>query len=91
MRCLTLMTMTNSPSDGVSRHVVLREGLTLPLDALQLAGSLESRGFTLSRSGDQLVIAPASRLTADDIARLRRWKQHLLAVLDSCDGDGRYA
>ena len=57
-------------------------GLTAPRDAVVLLWSLEARHFRLSRDGDVLLVAPAEQLTDDDRARIRRWKWHLIAMLD---------
>ncbi len=66
-------------SDG--RFVHLQAGLVLPLASVELALTLEERGFTLTRDGDVLVVSPADTLTPDDCARIRKWKHHLLLVL----------
>lgn len=63
------------------RFVVLRGGLTLPADAVLLALSLESRGFTLTADGPDLVVCPGSQLTPADRENIRRWKMHLLAII----------
>jgi hypothetical protein len=66
-----------------SDFVTLRGGLTLPLGAVQLALDLEQRGLHLRREdGDVLFVGPRERLTDDDRAGLRRWKRHLLAILE---------
>jgi|KBSMisStandDraft_5_1062788.scaffolds.fasta_scaffold15276_6 hypothetical protein len=62
--------------------VVLRGGLTLPLAALRLAWALEARGLHLGVDGDLLRVGPRDLLTDDDRAELRRWKPHLLAMLE---------
>jgi hypothetical protein len=78
----------DSRSDVATRHVLLRGGLMLRVDALQLAWSLEDRGVRLSRTGEQLIVEPASALTADEVVALRRLKPHVLAALDYCDIQG---
>ena len=65
-----------------SDFVTLRGGLVVPAQSCLLAFELEDRGFTLSRNGDVLVVQPHERLTRDDCSRIRRWKLHLLALLD---------
>jgi hypothetical protein len=49
--------------------------------ALQLAWSLEARGFGL-RLGpdDQVIVEPARALTDQDRAALHRWRRHIAAV-----------
>jgi hypothetical protein len=57
--------------------------LTLPLAAVELALDLERRGLHLRHEdGDVLFVGPRERLTDEDRAGLRRWKLHLLAILD---------
>ena len=64
------------------RFVALRDGPTVPLAPLLLLLSLEERGLHLREDGDVLVVQPAERLTADDCAAIRRWKWHLLMLMD---------
>jgi hypothetical protein len=71
--------MAKADSD---RYVLLRGGLAIPVDPMLLALELEERGFRLHREDDVLVVQPHERLTRDDCARIRRWKLHLLALLD---------
>ena len=77
----------DSTSDR-SRYVVLRAGLTMPVEPLQLLWTLADRGVRLSRSpeaADRLHVEPASVLTPEDLVAVRRWKQHLLVLLDYAD------
>jgi hypothetical protein len=67
--------------DG-SDLVYLRGGLTLPVGPVLLVLGLEARGFTLRRDGDDILVTPFSGLRDDDKRALRRWKQHVLALLD---------
>jgi hypothetical protein len=61
--------------------VVLKGGLTVPLEALQLAWALENRGATFEVDGDDLVVAgPRGLLTDADQVAIRRWKRHLMAI-----------
>jgi hypothetical protein len=63
--------------------VVLRSGLALPVEPIKLALELEERGFRLAREGeDTLVVRPNRGLTDEDHRRVRRWKPHLLALLE---------
>jgi hypothetical protein len=66
----------------ISDFVTLKGGLIVPAQSCLLAFELEDRGFKLSRDGDVLVVQPHERLTRDDCSRIRRWKLHLLALLD---------
>lgn len=63
------------------RYVVLKAGLALPIEPLMLALELEQRGFQLHRDGETLIVQPARALTPTDRWRIRRWKQHLFAVI----------
>lgn len=61
-------------------------GLTVPLDAFNLAHELlTQRGLLLVQVGDKLRIrqpdGPAPTLSAEDQARIRKWKFHLIALL----------
>jgi hypothetical protein len=56
--------------------------LVLPVELLLLALDLEDRGFRLRRDGDDLLVQPFQRLTAEDCRHIRRWKHHLLALVD---------
>ncbi len=51
--------------------------MTIP----ELVETLRSRGVTLEPQGDQLRVRPASRLTAEEMARLRVAKPAVLAYL----------
>jgi len=62
---------------------LLPGGLTVPLEPLRLALSLETRGFNLAREDKvTLRVQPAERLTDADCRVIRHWKWHLLALLD---------
>ena len=70
---------------GVSeqRYVVLKAGLALPVEPIQLAIDLESRDFSLRQEdGDVLSVQPCQRLTEQDCAAIRKWKRHLLSLLN---------
>jgi hypothetical protein len=73
------MTMLASDSD---RYVLLSGGLSVPVAPLLLVFELEERGFRLTRAGDELIVRPGPRLTDVDCQRIRRWKAHILALLD---------
>lgn len=63
-------------------YVLLAGGLCVPLEPFLLALELEARGFTVRRDGDALIVQPHDQLTADDCRRIRRWKPHLIALLE---------
>ena len=69
-------------SSTSDRFVILRGGLTVPIDPLLLLLDLEARGFTVARDGDDLSVRPRAQLTDQDRARLRQWKPDVLALLD---------
>ena len=73
------------PGDYHDRFVTLNGGLIIPAPAYVLALDLERRGVTLAREDrDTLNVGPSDRLTDADRAGLRRWKRHLLALVDYC-------
>jgi hypothetical protein len=71
-----------SDSEGLATaFVVLKGGLTLPLEALRLALALEDRGATFAVDGEDLVVdGPCGLLTDADQVAIRRWKWHLMAI-----------
>ena len=74
--------MTAPASERIaSPLVVLKGGLTVPLEALQLAWALEDRGATLAVDGDDLVVeGPRGLLTSEDRIAIRRWRRHLKVI-----------
>lgn len=66
---------------NASDFVTMGSGLTLPLDAVRLALDLESRGCHLELDGDGLMIGPRDLLTEDDRVQIRRWRDHLRALI----------
>jgi hypothetical protein len=65
----------------VIAFVVLKGGLTVPLEALQLAWSLEARGATVGVDGIDLIVeGPRGLLTDADHVAIRRWKRQLMAI-----------
>lgn len=66
---------------SASDFITLAGGLTVPLEPLMLALDLEARGFHMFAEGEDLLVQPAARLTPEDIASLKRWKRHVLAIL----------
>ena len=74
------------PSSTVlSDVVVLRGGLSVPLEALQLAWRLEDSGCHFRWDGNDLLVGPRASLTADDRAAIQRWSADLKAVIRYCD------
>jgi hypothetical protein len=69
-------------SEGLATaFVVLKGGLTLPLEALRLALALEDRGATFAVDGEDLIVdGPPGFLSEDDRAAIRRWRLHLKAI-----------
>jgi hypothetical protein len=63
------------------RFVALHGGLVIPAEPLRLVLDLQARGFLLRPDGGDLVVSPFRQLTAEDCRQLRRWKYHVLAVL----------
>jgi hypothetical protein len=64
------------------RLVTLAGGLTVPAEPLLLLFDLQERKFVLTVDGDTLVVEPHDRLTSDDCRAIRRWKWHILALLE---------
>jgi hypothetical protein len=64
------------------RYVTLTGGITVPLTPLRLLLDLESRGFKVSRDGDDIFIAPFSKLSDDDRKQLKAWKPDVLTLPD---------
>jgi hypothetical protein len=73
-----------TPSE-LSAFVTLRNGLTLPVAAIRLAWSLEERGLHLGALDDLLTVGPRNLLTDADRAEIRKWKPHLLAIVNYDD------
>jgi hypothetical protein len=61
--------------------VVLKGGRAVPLEPVILAWTLASRGFRFQVVGDQLLVAPASDLTADEWRALSQWKPELRTLV----------
>jgi hypothetical protein len=60
--------------------VVLRGGVSVPLSALRLLWSLESRGFRIV-ADNGLVVSPSSRLTPEDDRAIRAHRDTLLSLV----------
>jgi hypothetical protein len=66
---------------NASDFVILRSGLTLPLAAVRLALDLENRGLELTVEGESLAVGPRDRITDHDRTEIRRWRDHLIAIV----------
>lgn len=53
----------------------------LPAEVVMLTLDLQARGFVLTPDSEDLIVRPFSKLTAEDCRQLRRWKQHVIALL----------
>lgn len=68
--------------ETATEFVCLRGGLTVPLQALQLALDLERRGLRMSvDEQQQFQIEPGPGLTDADRASIVRWRRHLCAIV----------
>ena len=70
---------------AASKHVLLRGGFVLPVAALELAWRLEAAGHDLRTRDGHLLISEPDRLTAEDVTAIRRWRLHLIAIVEYCD------
>lgn len=70
----------HTDSDG-QRFVFLRGGLVVRQEPVLLLLDLEARGFRLNRDGDDIIVSPFSKLTAEDKAQIKLWKRFILALL----------
>ena len=71
---------TNANSDVVE----LLGGLIVPVEALRLFLDLEDRGLGLRAEGDKLRILGVNErttLSPSEVTAIKRWKQHLLALV----------
>ena len=83
-----MRTLMTTPKRSSGEYVCLRHGPTLPLDVLRVAWSLEDRGLSLQRtSTGKLLVGPREALTDDDRQQFRRWRDHLLALVDYASAD----
>jgi hypothetical protein len=77
--------MRPTPDDDL---VLLAGGLAVPLGPMLLLLELEARGLSLFRAGDVLHVYPGGQLTEAERQAIRRWRLHLLALVDD-DGPPR--
>jgi hypothetical protein len=74
-----------STTDVADRFVTLRSGMVVPAPAFCLLLDLERRDVHVRREGDSgLVVGPSCRLTDEDRVAIRRWKTHLLMLVNYC-------
>ena len=74
-----------APSD-TSSFITLKGGLVASIEALDLLWNLEARDFAIEAvEGERIRITPPDRLTAEDVAAIRRLKPELLALVRHCD------
>jgi hypothetical protein len=67
------------------RFVTLRNGPVVPAAAyLLLLDLVERRNFRLAREDTTLIVRPPERLTPEDRVAIRRWKPHLMMLLNYC-------
>ena len=65
------------------RFITFPGAETLPVAAVELGRGLEADGHRLSRKGDQLQVKRnGSALSGEDSTDVRRWRLHLLALVD---------
>ena len=69
-------------SAACDRFVQLRGGMVVPIEPVLLALDLEARGFRMVSDDGDIVITPFSKLTQEDCRQLRRWKQHVISILN---------
>jgi hypothetical protein len=65
--------------------VTLRGGRSVSLDAMRVLWDLEDRGFTVFTSSAGLIVRPTGRITLDDDARIRRYRDELVALVRDCE------
>ncbi len=64
----------------------LKGGLILPQDAITLALRLESQGFALREDQGKLKLTgDPAKLSVEDRDAVKRWRDHLLAIVDYCE------
>jgi hypothetical protein len=68
--------------DGSDRYVILSGGLAMPIAPILLLCELEARGIRIWREGDDVLVQPWPRVTDEERVALKRWKLHILALLD---------
>jgi hypothetical protein len=69
-------------ASAASEFVLLRGGLAVPVAPVLFLLGLEARGLRVGRDGDDLTVGPGYLLTEQNCQGIRRWKLHLLALVD---------
>ena len=64
--------------------VVLRPGVSVTQEALQVLWALEDRGLTVQLDGQELLVGPQHQLTPADRLAIRKHKDELLSLLRVC-------
>lgn len=77
------------PLISESAHVLLRGGVSVPCEALQLLLDLERRGLEVSTEPDGLKVRPRERLTAEQVEAIRRHRDALIALVSYCNPPAR--
>ena len=67
------------------RVVTLRDGLTVPVDALRILWGLEARHFGVSLDDGVLLVSPGSKLTARDRHAISQHREALCVLVRYCD------
>ena len=65
--------------------VVLRPGLSVTQEALELLWDLEDRGLIVRRDDPELLVGPRNRLTPADRSAIKAHKDELMSLLRACD------
>ena len=75
-------------AESPDRLVWLRGGFIVPAEPLLLLLRLESCGFRFRLAGDGMPeVGPFDELTAADRAALRRWRNHIVLLLQYMPDD----
>ena len=64
-----------------SDYVTLRGGCVVSAAVLRRVWAIEARGVRFAREGDDIILAPDSLVTDDDLAFLRVHKPALMALV----------
>ena len=78
----TRIKTTRTTLGGSDGHVILCGGLAVPVAPILLLSELADRGVECWREGDDVCVRPWQDVTDEERAALRRWKLHVLALLD---------
>ena len=73
------------PTMPAEPTLILRAGSIAPIESLRLLWQLEASGYQVQLDGDELVITPGSRLTAQQRLDIRRHKRDLIALVQCGD------